>query len=425
MGRRDQGGEYRVAIVRANQPSIRRQRQPFSGTAQCTAARRLNAAAHVIDCTCHDDPHLHLFYLLSRALTALPAPGGRKFPTETARPLLLRAGHGRLPSDKRIFMPASKTARALSDAQIAQFIQDGFVRIDRAFPRELAEQGRTILSRDLPCDPDDAATWTRPVIRLGYYSDEPFRKAVEQPPASYSLRPARPEGAMAALRRPRHLPCAISKPARSRRHRLACRSQLPRRESGYRQQGLRRLARQRHVPRPRAADAVPLLRCARSRCADPDKPRLASGHGAPSRSGRRGRPVHLTLDPMGSDRPEAQATGEAGTVYLCHPFLIHAAQKHRGSAPRSMAQPPLHPAEPFSLTVRTEIIRRLSEPSGRPCRRAHNPGTKLERGRHRARCRPAPVNPDARVARAHAIAFAAVAPRCRFHATFFANRVIR
>ena len=78
-------------------------------------------------------------------------------------------------------MPTSKPARALSDAQIEQFIQDGFVRIDHAFPRELAEQGRAILWRDLPCDPQEPATWTRPVIRLGYYSDEPFRKAVNSP----------------------------------------------------------------------------------------------------------------------------------------------------------------------------------------------------------------------------------------------------
>ena len=42
-------------------------------------------------------------------------------------------------------------------------------------------------------------------------------------------------------------------------------------------------------------------------------------------------------------------TGEAGTVYLCHPLLVHAAQMHRGSTPRFMAQPPLHPAEPFRL----------------------------------------------------------------------------
>ena len=78
-------------------------------------------------------------------------------------------------------MPTSKPPRALSDAQIEQFIQDGFVRIDHAFPRELAEQGRAILWRDLPCDPQKPASWTQPVIRLGYYNDEPFRKAVNSP----------------------------------------------------------------------------------------------------------------------------------------------------------------------------------------------------------------------------------------------------
>jgi hypothetical protein len=77
--------------------------------------------------------------------------------------------------------------RALGDAQIRQFIQDGFVRLDRAFPRELADQGRTILWRDLPCDPEDPATWTRPVIRLGYYGDEPFKRAVSTAPSFMPL----------------------------------------------------------------------------------------------------------------------------------------------------------------------------------------------------------------------------------------------
>jgi hypothetical protein len=59
----------------------------------------------------------------------------------------------------------------------------------------------------------------------------------------------------------------------------------------------------------------------------------------------------MALDQMGADRPEALATGDAGTVYLCHPFLVHAAQRHQGTAPRFMAQPPLHPdpAEPIRL----------------------------------------------------------------------------
>ena len=40
----------------------------------------------------------------------------------------------------------------------------------------------------------------------------------------------------------------------------------------------------------------------------------------------------------------------AGDVYLCHPFLVHAAQPHYGRRPRFMAQPPLYPATPLRLT---------------------------------------------------------------------------
>jgi hypothetical protein len=54
--------------------------------------------------------------------------------------------------------------------------------------------------------------------------------------------------------------------------------------------------------------------------------------------------------------PLALATGRAGDVYLCHPFLVHAAQRHRARrhGPRFVAQPPVpwrpgvdgFPAEP-------------------------------------------------------------------------------
>ena len=50
-----------------------------------------------------------------------------------------------------------------------------------------------------------------------------------------------------------------------------------------------------------------------------------------------------------ADCPEIAAVGSAGTVYLCHPFLVHAAQRHRGTRPRFRAQPPLLPARPFTL----------------------------------------------------------------------------
>ena len=70
---------------------------------------------------------------------------------------------------------------ALGAAEIEQFIEDGFVRIDGAFPRALAEEGRAIMWRDIPCDPDDPATWTRPVVRLAGYGGGPFAAAANTP----------------------------------------------------------------------------------------------------------------------------------------------------------------------------------------------------------------------------------------------------
>ncbi|KKB86587.1 hypothetical protein VW29_01385 [Devosia limi DSM 17137] len=52
-------------------------------------------------------------------------------------------------------MPANLLA--LSAAQIDLFITDGFVRIDNAFPRDVAAAARAI-------HPDDPATWTRPLM---------------------------------------------------------------------------------------------------------------------------------------------------------------------------------------------------------------------------------------------------------------------
>ena len=75
-------------------------------------------------------------------------------------------------------MPDNAHPPVLSTAQIEDFIQNGFVRVERAFPRQLADEGRAILWRHLPCVADDPSTWTRPVVRLGHYDDEAFNKAV-------------------------------------------------------------------------------------------------------------------------------------------------------------------------------------------------------------------------------------------------------
>lgn len=49
-------------------------------------------------------------------------------------------------------------------------------------------------------------------------------------------------------------------------------------------------------------------------------------------------------------RPVAHATGLAGDIYLCHPFMVHTATwPHRGATPRMIAQPAVHMPDGFAL----------------------------------------------------------------------------
>ena len=54
---------------------------------------------------------------------------------------------------------------------------DGFIRLDNAFPKEIADECRAILWEVSGCDPNNPNTWTQPLIRIGELGDEPFKKA--------------------------------------------------------------------------------------------------------------------------------------------------------------------------------------------------------------------------------------------------------
>jgi hypothetical protein len=48
--------------------------------------------------------------------------------------------------------------------------------------------------------------------------------------------------------------------------------------------------------------------------------------------------------------PVAHATGRAGDIYLCHPFIVHTATwPHHGTAPRIIAQPAVHIRDGFAI----------------------------------------------------------------------------
>ncbi|GAB3818928.1 hypothetical protein [Kribbella italica] len=60
------------------------------------------------------------------------------------------------------------------------------------------------------------------------------------------------------------------------------------------------------------------------------------------------------VDAASAHRPVVYATGTAGDVFLCHPFLVHAASwPHRGTTPRIITQPGIALLEPFALADRS------------------------------------------------------------------------
>ena len=239
---------------------------------------------------------------------------------------------------------------ALSEAQISALINDGFVRIDNAFPRDLADQGRAILWRDTGCDPDNPATWTKPVIRLGGYSDLPFREAANTPllHAAYDQivgqdRWVAPQGLGTF---PVRFP-SPDDPGDAGWHVDV--------SFGWQENPTDFLAWRVNVS---SRDRALLMLFLFSDVGELDAPtRIRVGsHRDIARQLEPAGEAGLSLRELAADGfagtahcPEVLATGEAGTVYLCHPFLVHAAQPHHGTRPRFMAQPPLQPKEQLSL----------------------------------------------------------------------------
>jgi hypothetical protein len=240
--------------------------------------------------------------------------------------------------------------RALTDAEREQFVRDGFVRIDHAFASDITAQARAILWRDTGCDPNDPSTWTRPVIRLGDYPQEPFRIAVNAPElhAAYDELVGKdrwvPRQSLGGF--PIRFPHPHD-PGDTGWHIDASFPPDGPTESYFEW-------RVNIRSRGRALLMLFLF----SDVGENDAPtRIRVGshlHGARllAPTGDEGMSmveISHAAAAATADLPEVIATGPAGTVYLCHPFLVHAAQPHRGTVPRFMAQPPLVPKVPCEL----------------------------------------------------------------------------
>ncbi|WNG27726.1 phytanoyl-CoA dioxygenase [Cystobacter fuscus] len=245
-------------------------------------------------------------------------------------------------------MPPNQNERALSDAQVQRFIDEGFVRIDEAFPRQLADEARALLWRDTGCHPEDPSTWTRPVIRLDQYGQAPFVEAANTPILHQAfdqlVGPGRwaPRATLGTF--PIRFPSSEDPGDAGWHIDVSFGTEEPDFMSW----------RANVTSRGRALLMLFLFSDVGEKDA-PTRIRVGSHLEMARRLAPAGE-AGLTLRELAANGfaetealPEVLATGEAGTVYLCHPFLVHSAQPHHGTRPRFLAQPPLLPTQPLRL----------------------------------------------------------------------------
>ncbi len=232
---------------------------------------------------------------------------------------------------------------------IDAFMRDGYVVVRGAFDQRTARACRDLIWNDLESHGlrrDDSRTWTTPVVRVNCPDGEPFGAIATSPKllAAYDIligprrwKAPNVAGALVPVRFPsEEYPGHI----------------------GYHVDGSWRAGHQwRANFRSTGRGLIALILLSD---VDPDDApsRLVLGShlyvpkvlAAAGEDGMTGLEAAKAVRSSVLCRRSAEATGQAGDVFLCHPFLIHTATwPHRGTEPRMVAQPSVEVANGFAV----------------------------------------------------------------------------
>lgn len=224
--------------------------------------------------------------------------------------------------------------------QLQQFIEKGFIHLPQAFSAETAAAARAILWKATGLDPDARNTWTQPVVRIGELALPPFIEAANTtvlhqafdelagagnwiPRKSLGSFPIRFPSTESAGDDGWHVD--VSFPGFNSQDYFSWRSNVYSRHRALLMLFLFSDVGENDAPtRIRIGSHLEVAR-------------LLAPHGE---AGLSFMELAQLLD-VTANLPVVNATGAAGDVYLCHPFVVHAAQQHHGMQPKFMAQPPL------------------------------------------------------------------------------------
>ena len=243
-----------------------------------------------------------------------------------------------------------QTGVVLSNADIERFLNDGVLPLRRAFPRSIADACCGVLWNELAmrgCDRNVPATWREPVVRLNCPGGGPFAQA----------------GASAILWDAYD---SLLGPGRWRRWEgvggtvpVRFPSERDPGDAGWHVDGSYGTDNDFWV-NVSSRDRGLLVLFLFTDVDEADAPTriLVGSHldvpAVLAPAGGKGMPfgdVASKLPPSTFEREVMRATGGAGDVFICHPFLVHAASwPHRGTRARMIAQPAVAGLEPFALS---------------------------------------------------------------------------
>jgi hypothetical protein len=235
----------------------------------------------------------------------------------------------------------------LTQDQVDHFIHKGFVKIENAFSTDIADQCRAILWKASGCDPNNPESW-KPVIRIGELAEEPFRKAANSTVLQKAFDTLVGHGNWLPRQTLGSFPIRFPSKEEPNDTGWHVDASFPGEDpNNYFDWRININSKGRAL----------LMLFFFSDVTINDAPTVIIDHSHFD--------VARILEPAGenglsfmklSERLEilsahhkSLATGEAGTVYLCHPFVVHAAQKHNGTSPKFMGQPPLFPRNEFNI----------------------------------------------------------------------------
>jgi hypothetical protein len=238
-------------------------------------------------------------------------------------------------------------------ALVRRFVEDGFLKLAQAVPPDVVNACVDLLWAETGADPLDPSTWTRPVVWVGGMSQEPFVEAVNVPVLHDAFDALVGPGRWAARDSIGSFPLRFPHPVEPD-------------DAGWHVEGsYERPNTTGYWTNVHSSGRVLLLLFLFTEIDEDDAPtriRVGSHWDVPAvllPYGDRGAPGHMLgpqVDAASAHRRVALATGSPGDVYVCHPFLVHAAQANHGRRPRFLGQPGLPPplaygCRPFDITV--------------------------------------------------------------------------